>query len=155
MNNKNKQRADSLISDSGIATIPEQAVRPFEKQCSKCKEVKPLADFNTRPDRSSGYRSECKKCQYDSHMKRYFRKIAIMGAKYLVDKAYSKGLIIKPPFCEQCEEDKPLDKHHSDYSNPLEIIWLCRKCHTRLHAQQGAYNHKEINPMPAFYEVKK
>ena len=30
-NNESKQRADCLISDSGIATIPEQAIRPFKK----------------------------------------------------------------------------------------------------------------------------
>jgi hypothetical protein len=33
-------------------------------------------------------------------------------------------------FCENCHEDKPLDKHHPDYSKPLKIEWLCRKCHS-------------------------
>ncbi|MHC4464913.1 MAG: hypothetical protein ACYS30_26315, partial [Planctomycetota bacterium] len=40
------------------------------KRCTVCKEAKALSHFNTRPDRRSGYRSECKVCQYLRHKKR-------------------------------------------------------------------------------------
>ena len=26
-----------------------------------------------------------------------------------------------------------VEKHHPDYSKPLEVIWLCRPCHLALH----------------------
>lgn len=32
------------------------------KRCSKCREEKELTEFNKRPDRKSGYQSQCKSC---------------------------------------------------------------------------------------------
>ena len=46
------------------------------KQCTKCKVEKPLTDFRTRKDRKSGYRSDCKSCQYKyskKHLKEYYQ----------------------------------------------------------------------------------
>jgi len=35
--------------------------------------------------------------------------------------------------CQQCACNKPLVGHHSDYSKPLVVTWLCRRCHSRTH----------------------
>lgn len=35
--------------------------------------------------------------------------------------------------CEFCGSDQ-VHAHHKDYSRPLDVIWLCAKCHHRLHA---------------------
>lgn len=52
----------------------------------------------------------------------------------LVTKAVWEGILIYPEQCSGCgDREKPLDAHHEDYSKPLEIDWLCRKCHSRLH----------------------
>jgi hypothetical protein len=99
------------------------------KPCSKCKEVKALSEFNTRPDRPSGYRSECKSCQYKAHYKREKENRQKIKAKEKANKAQKRGRLQPPLFCEGCFEDKPLDKHHPDYRKPLKVIWLCRKCH--------------------------
>lgn len=101
------------------------------KRCSVCKEVKELSEFSTRPDRPSGYRSECKRCQYDRQYRREKYKIR---AKDNARVACKKGLIQKPLFCEVCGENKPLDRHHPNYDEQLKIMWVCRKCHTRLHS---------------------
>jgi hypothetical protein len=29
-----------------------------------------------------------------------------------------------------------VEAHHADYTNPLVVIWLCRRHHQRLHAEQ-------------------
>jgi len=35
----------------------------------------------------------------------------------------------------QCEcGSSDVEAHHDDYSKPLEVRWLCRSCHQRLHA---------------------
>lgn len=40
--------------------------------------------------------------------------------------------VIEPKPCEVCGEIE-VDAHHDDYEKPLEIRWLCRTCHLKLH----------------------
>lgn len=42
-----------------------------------------------------------------------------------------RGKLIKTP-CVNCGEIDT-EKHHPDYSKPLDVIWVCRKCHLELH----------------------
>jgi hypothetical protein len=51
------------------------------------------------------------------------------NAHAIAAKAEDEGDIIRPDKCETCLEDKVLIKHHRDYSKPLEITWLCQRCH--------------------------
>lgn len=37
--------------------------------------------------------------------------------------------------CEVCGSVKS-DAHHKDYSDPVNVVWLCRKHHLALHAEQ-------------------
>lgn len=56
--------------------------------------------------------------------------------KYLahvaVQRALMNGQLVKSS-CEICG-NLAVDAHHSDYSRPLEVRWLCRQHHVRLHA---------------------
>jgi hypothetical protein len=47
---------------------------------------------------------------------------------------YQRRGVIKPQPCRQCGNPKA-QKHHPDYSKPLEVVWLCRECHLALHSQ--------------------
>jgi len=49
--------------------------------------------------------------------------------------ALRAGKLTKPLFCTLClDGEHVLDAHHEDYSKALDVVWLCRVCHTRLHA---------------------
>lgn len=109
------------------------------KICTKCGQTKELSEFRTRPDRPSGYRSECKQCQYVMQRKRENTNRFKLRARDNARTATKKGLLENPKLCQGCSEDKPLDRHHPDYSRQYLIRYLCRKCHTRLHSLLGSY----------------
>ena len=43
------------------------------------------------------------------------------------------GKIKKKDKCEVCGKISKTDAHHKDYSKPLEVVYVCRSCHFRLH----------------------
>jgi len=49
-----------------------------------------------------------------------------------------KGLIKKPKHCEKCKEEK-IEAHHTDYSKPLEVLWLCKKHHRQEHEKENTH----------------
>lgn len=53
------------------------------------------------------------------------------------------GIIPRAGRCQQCASDKPLDMHHPNYYHPLQIVWLCRRCHTREHSDRWLRNLEE------------
>jgi len=52
------------------------------------------------------------------------------NAKAKVEYALKTGKLTKPELCEACKEKRKLEGHHFDYSKPLEVVWLCHKCHS-------------------------
>lgn len=63
------------------------------------------------------------------------------------------GTITKPLCCGRCGNEVPSDHlhgHHWSYHRPLDVSWLCWKCHARVHANLNWFkrlvNHwREIN----------
>jgi len=54
-----------------------------------------------------------------------------------VGNALFKGELEKPPYCELCGVfDVKIHAHHEDYSQPLDVLWLCHDCHMSLHADK-------------------
>lgn len=44
-----------------------------------------------------------------------------------------RGRIKKPNICSKCKETcEKIEAHHEDYLNALDVIWVCKKCHTLL-----------------------
>jgi len=37
-------------------------------------------------------------------------------------------------FCEVCKIRKAEDRHHPDYSKPLKVVLVCKKCHKNIHS---------------------
>ncbi len=56
-----------------------------------------------------------------------------MDPAYAVSKAIKQGRIERKEHCEWCGSIRHVSAHHEDYSKPLEVIWLCIKCHTARH----------------------
>ncbi len=88
--------------------------------------------------------SYCRKCKAS-----YIQKRRLEGREPLVGevrqrhharsmlKVYiKKGKRFKASYCSQCGSFENIEGHHEDYSKPLFVIWLCRKCHLSLHVNK-------------------
>lgn len=134
------------------------------KACTKCGVAKEPDGFYRQPNASDGRAAICKDCHkaamtlrrrtnpdvqaYDrERAKRPERKAhsraitAKFRAKHplayaahtAVGNALRDGKLTRQP-CLFCATAEHVHAHHRDYSKPLEVVWLCAKCHHRLHA---------------------
>lgn len=53
-------------------------------------------------------------------------------ARIYLNSCLRKGLIKKPKKCSICGLNKKIEGHHTDYSKPLDVVWVCRSCHSDL-----------------------
>ena len=63
-------------------------------------------------------------------------RIAKNAAGY-IRRALRAGKISKPETCSSCGDLPVHGKivgHHPDYTKPLEVVWLCPRCHRKEHA---------------------
>lgn len=54
-------------------------------------------------------------------------------AQTAVGNALRDKRILREP-CSICSSTENIHAHHKDYSKPLDVIWLCARCHHRIHA---------------------
>lgn len=64
----------------------------------------------------------------DQHLRSPRRK-----AREKVAGAIRQGRLVRQP-CERCGSEEKTDAHHSDYTKPLQVEWLCHNCHEAEHA---------------------
>lgn len=53
--------------------------------------------------------------------------------------AIRRGLLERQP-CERCGAEA-VDAHHPDHRQPLDVVWLCRRCHRHHHAAERKVRH--------------
>ena len=54
-------------------------------------------------------------------------------AHIAVGNAVRDGLMVKPANCGKCGGPGKIEGHHSDYTTPLDVDWLCVPCHKEAH----------------------
>lgn len=59
-------------------------------------------------------------------------------ARYIVAHAKRTGIIVPPDHCSCCMSKCNPHAHHSDYNKPLDVIWLCDRCHKDWHISNEA-----------------
>lgn len=135
-----------------------------EKTCFKCGQVKSLSDFYRHPRMADGHLGKCKECARDDvsrhrdenidRIREYDRMRGGLpnrlaknaersvewrksnpdrrAAQMSVQYAIRSGKLSPLP-CWVC--NKKAEAHHPDYSQPLDVVWLCRIHHAQVHAQ--------------------
>lgn len=57
------------------------------------------------------------------------RRLRTRSARYAAALAEQLGLIARPHCCSWCRSRRRLERHHWDYSEPLNVLFLCSECH--------------------------
>lgn len=127
------------------------------KTCSRCKQSKPYDDFYPDRRRKDGHRCYCRGCTREMHQERVNRGLVKRGprrprtgahsrdwrerrpgatrAHNVVAWALKTGKLVRPERCSRCERGGRIEAHHESYDRPLEVEWLCARCHS--HVTQG------------------
>jgi ribosomal protein S27AE len=129
------------------------------KKCFKCNEWKSREEFYAHPSMSDGLLGKCKGCaktdvqdnyrnkrQYYSEYERSRQQDSSRRAKKVnyqrthrskspekvqarrkTAYAVRAGILVKQP-CKFCGDSR-VQAHHHDYGKPLDVTWMCFKCH--------------------------
>jgi len=117
-------------------------------ECAEFYEISRQAMHKILIRRNCEFRSQKKHGKenhfYRGSMPDNSKKIRV---QHLTDKAIKKGVLIQPVKCSICDgiqEFKDgrngIQAHHSDYDKPLDVIWMCQKCHHKWHSKNKAIN---------------
>lgn len=136
------------------------------KTCFKCLSAKPLDEFYRHPMMADGHLNKCKECtkrdanehrqrnlerirEYDAMRSQLpHRKAALFkhanpertAVAKIASAAVKRGILKRQP-CHVCGAEK-VEAHHTHYSHPLEVVWLCRSHHVQLHRQFSVWSKK-------------
>lgn len=73
--------------------------------------------------------------------------------KNKLEKAILYGKMERKYVCENCgasgnfkDGRSMVQAHHPDYNKPLEVMWLCQKCHHEWHKNNMPEERKEVMP---------
>ena len=127
------------------------------KTCFKCGRALPLGEFYRHPMMADGHLGKCKDCtkrdvreNYHSRRSHYLEydqaramrpdRVALRRKYPERDKARVKaraavrsGKLTKLP-CRICGSSKS-EMHHPNYSEPLNVLWFCRRHHGEHHRE--------------------
>jgi hypothetical protein len=68
--------------------------------------------------------------------KRYRRKYPDRAKANALLRYYVRMGKLHKSACSNCGTSDDIVGHHYDYRLPLAVVWLCRKCHALMHAQE-------------------
>lgn len=88
---------------------------------------------STRPHYHRQYRDSHREA-YRSYVRRWQELNPHKYKVQCIAKSAKKcGILTSPGRCQICGTPSGVEMHHCDYSKPLIVEWLCRKCHARIH----------------------
>lgn len=109
---------------------------PFGAPCASCG--KPRDSIVYFRGRQNSYCNAC----HAARMRKYRKRVPLTPEQRMKDNARSyagvyfrRGKIKRTP-CKVCG-DPNSQMHHPDYSKPLAVEWLCKRCHLNEHRNEA------------------
>lgn len=122
----------------------------YQDRCRSCFSKYNKARYHADPSRFIAdvrkYRESNKENVFETRMRMCEKNPNRKNANMALDYAVKLGYIEKPDHCLGCgcpTEESRVTAHHHDYAKPLEVLWLCSKCHRPLDANRRIREGKE------------
>jgi len=114
------------------AHINQDRIRSYEKQRSMLPHRVEL--------RAKYAKTKKGKDAVNKAKKRYLEHNLIKRASHIMlGNAIRDGKVTRKNTCETCgTHSNRIHGHHDDYSKPLDVRWLCAKCHSKWHKENGS-----------------
>jgi hypothetical protein len=134
------------------------------RRCTSCGREKPITAFQLHRRYRGGRRRQCRNCVsaaqrrwrllnpalVRAQQRRFRRRHSALrrtpeggrkhSARMMAFYAVRLGFLPRKHRCEKCGiEDRcaPLYRHHPDYADPLNVVWLCAACHGEAHRKEA------------------
>jgi len=137
----------------------------LEKECFKCKTIKPLTEFYKHSEMADGHLNKCKQCvKHDvaEHREKNLEKIRAYDRErgklperiklsVEVNRAWrsedlrrqrAHGMVSRAIKKGELKRmpcircgKSKTEAHHDDYDKPLDVMWLCTPCHKQRHKE--------------------
>jgi len=126
VNDGRKAECKDCVHDYYIANQASIKQRMAEYRRDHVEEI---AIANKKYRQSHRHSVNANNMAYKKRRGNAIKRRAHVFLKRMID----KGRIIRPNKCSLCRKECKPDGHHPDYFDPLNVIWLCRKCHKLVH----------------------
>ena len=62
----------------------------------------------------------------------------------IYNSAISTKKLLRSFICENCLSTESIHGHHVDYDEPLNVVWLCKECHYKIHVVNSFMQRNEF-----------
>jgi len=108
----------------------KELIQAYDRERSKTEKRRLLNLMSSRQRAST---EEGRKKIREGSKRSYERHKLKAATRVITARAIQTGKLKRQP-CERCGASRT-EAHHEDYLKPLEVTWLCRKCHGQRHRE--------------------
>lgn len=115
----------------------------LQERCRDCfsryNRARYAADRESVKERVKRHREENPGSELETRIRACEKNPSKYNSHKAVEAAIRAGVVSRPDVCSGCgctSSEHRIEAHHHDYSKPLDVIWLCTPCHSRMDAQR-------------------